>query len=150
MDVPKPVDTTEQVFTPYGQEPTPAAPTHPGAFAPMNAAQGDERYATPGWSWGAFMASTMFLLGIRKYAYLWIYLVGLIPFVGPFAILAFMLFLGAKGREMAMRSPAFSNRDQYVGFMKAIDHGGKIMFFLFVFLIILVAVSLSFAAAYIW
>lgn len=90
------------------------------------------------------MAGPMFLLGIHRYTYVLAYLVGLVPLVGPLAIFTFTVFLGVKGREMAMASPVFTNRDQYVGFMKAIDHGGKIMFFVTLGFILLIVALLFF------
>lgn len=146
MDVPKPGDTPPQAFTPYGQGSAPATSAHPETLISTNVAQGDEQYSAPGWSWGAFMGGPLFILGIRRYEYAWAYLVGFIPFIGPFAILAFMVFLGVKGREMAMTSQTFSNRDQYVGFMKVIDHGGKLVF-LFTLAAVLLFMVLGFFMA---
>jgi hypothetical protein len=57
------------------------------------------------------------------------YLLMLVPFVNMVAWLGIMVFLGLKGRELAATSQTFTSRDQYVGFMKAIDHAGKVIFF---------------------
>lgn len=38
-----------------------------------------------------------------------------------------MIFMGIKGRELARESRTFSNHEQYLGFMKAVDHVGKVI-----------------------
>lgn len=58
--------------------------------------------------------------------------------------IALPIYFGIKGRMLAAESRTFSNKDQYVGFMKVMDHAGKVGFFLtlgflmlgFVFLIV--------------
>ncbi len=104
------------------------------------AVQGDQKYDRSGWSWGAFTLGPIFLLGIRRYLLLIPYLLVIIPFAGLFVYLAYSIFMGVSGRSMARESRAFANRDQYVGFMKAIDHAGLIAFFLHLALMVLFAV----------
>lgn len=124
-----------QAFTPYGEVPKPEGVSTSGSVFPQT--RGDDVYSRPGWSWGACMLSMYFVVGIRKYSYLWLYLLFFVPFVNIFAMLGIMIFFGMKGREMAATSVTFTSRDQYVGFMKAIDHAGKVFFFLTVGMIAL-------------
>lgn len=85
--------------------------------------------ASGGWSWGAFIMDVPFLIAIKKYTYLWFYLLLLIPIVNLFAILGIKIYLGMKGREMAMTSKTFASKDEYNGFMKGFDWAGKVLFF---------------------
>jgi hypothetical protein len=87
-----------------------------------------DMYASPGWSWGAFIMGPMFIIAVRKYTLLLLYLLMFIPIVNFLAQFGIMIYLGLKGRELAAASPTFSSREQYIGFMKAIDHAGWIMF----------------------
>ena len=102
----------------------------------------DEKYARPGWSWGGFMFNFLFAIAIRRYLYLLWLLALVIPIVNFFVILGLMIYFGLKGRAMAAESKTFSNRDQYIGFMKGIDHAGRILFFFYavIFTLILVGV----------
>ena len=52
-----------------------------------------------------------------------IFLVGMMLF-----LLGFNLYLGFKGRELASTSRTFSNKEQYIGFMKAFDRGALVAF----------------------
>src|SRR5690348_4008055 len=54
----------------------PVAPASASAPAPIQAAPEHK-----GWSWGALMLGPMFLIGIKKYIYLLLYLLFLIPLV---------------------------------------------------------------------
>lgn len=42
------------------------------------------------------------------------------------------LYFGFKGRMLAATSKTFSNKEQYVGFMKAFDHGAMVAFFVMI------------------
>jgi hypothetical protein len=131
-----------------------AAPSVPVPPAPL-ASPEDEKYARPGWSWGGFMFNFIFIIAIRRYWYLLLVLLALIPpllvglssFSVPYhmiwiillapvlsflIILGVMVFFGIKGRVLAAKSSTFANRDQYIGFMKGIDHAGKVLFFTYV------------------
>lgn len=81
-----------------------------------------------GWSWGAFMLGPTFLIAVKKYVYLLFYLVYFIPFLNVFALLGIAIFLGIKGRELTYASSMFEKQDEANGFIKAVDHAGKIMF----------------------
>ncbi|HVN26269.1 MAG TPA: hypothetical protein VMT99_01265 [Candidatus Paceibacterota bacterium] len=102
-----------------------------------------------GWSWGAFMMNASFIIAIKRYQLLWWYLLMLIPFVNWIFFIVFMIYLGSKGHEFAAASSQFGNQSEYDGFMKAVDHAGRIMFYValaFVVVGILFAiVGLSFA-----
>jgi len=88
-----------------------------------------DAYKDYGWSWGAAMFGPLFLIGIRKYVYLLPYILMFIPIVTLLVMLAMFAFLGFKGRELALQSLTFTSKDQYLGYMKANDHAGKVMFF---------------------
>jgi len=81
-----------------------------------------------GWSWGAFMLDPAFLIGIKKYKYLFWYLIMLVPFVGFLFYIGFKIYLGVKGREIASTS-TYLRGDERRGFMKGLDNAGKITFF---------------------
>ncbi len=81
------------------------------------------------WSWGAFMFGIPFLIAIKKYKMLWWFLFSLIPIVNIVFYVVFAIYLGLHGHELASKSPHFENKHEYNGFMKAIDHSGKIIFF---------------------
>jgi hypothetical protein len=158
----------QQPLTPYAPEgvaPEATPPAPPVAPFIAQGASEDEKYAAPGWSWGACMFGPMFLIAVRKYAYLWLYLVPVIFLFGTIALwgllalgqamsggssgmgmmgimtpiligigmlsfFALPIFFGIKGRMLAAESRTFTNRDQYIGFMKVMDHAGKVGFFL--------------------
>lgn len=93
------------------------------------------------------MQWTIFAIGLRKYWYLLLILVGMIPLVGGLASIGAMIFFGIKGREMAAASSVFTNRDQYIGFMKGIDHAGKVIFYAtLIFIVLMLALVISFAS----
>ncbi len=81
-----------------------------------------------GWSWGAFMTDPIFLIGLKKYKKLWWYLLGVVPFLGPIFLIGFKIYLGNKGREISTTT-TFLSEDERRGFMKGLDHAGKVTFF---------------------
>ena len=85
--------------------------------------------AKQGWSWGAFLFNASFLIGVKRYKMLWWYLLALIPFVNFIFLLAYSIYLGVKGHEIGANGAQFANQSEYDGFMKGVDHAGKIMFF---------------------
>jgi glycopeptide antibiotics resistance protein len=111
---------TQPTDTSVPSEPTPtevpAEPTPDG-------------YEKPGWSWGGFMEAPILLIASRRYVYLLLYVLLFVPFVNVFAWLGISVFFGLKGREIAAESKTFTSREQYVGFMKGIDHAGKMLFY---------------------
>lgn len=131
---------TQQPFQPYGASVPPPAQTQVVATATtyMADATADAdtlKYSTPGWSWGAFLFNVMFAAGLRKYWFLLFLLLYWIPFIGGLCSLGVMIYFGVKGREMAAESKVFANKDQYVGFMKGVDHAGKVYLWFFIILI---------------
>ena len=84
-------------------------------------------YKDSGWSWGAFVFNWAFALAVRKYWYLLLIFLMFIPLINIFAMIGVMVFFGVKGRDMAKGSTTFSNEEQRIGFMKGIDHAGKIV-----------------------
>jgi uncharacterized membrane protein YdbT with pleckstrin-like domain len=73
----------------------------------------------------------MFIIAIREYAYLFLLLLMLIPFLNFLVFIGFAIYLGINGREMARKSKTFANNEQYLGFMKGLDHAGKIVFYFY-------------------
>lgn len=101
--------------------------------------------AAPGWSWGTFLFSAPFLVGIKKYRMLWWYLLALVPFVNVVFWVVFMVYLGVKGHDIAAKSPQFSHQAEYDGFFKVFDHAGKILVVVAVILVI-VFIAFGFTA----
>lgn len=93
--------------------------------------QTQKTYNDSGWSWGGFAFNLMFAIATRNYVYLWLLFLMIVPFVNIFAMLGIMIFFGIKGRELARTSTTFSNHDQYLGFMKGLDHAGKILMYFY-------------------
>lgn len=104
----------------------------------------EERNGLIGWSWGAFMFDIPFLVGIKKYTYLFWYLLALVPFVNVIFFIVFKIYMGAKGRALAAVSPQFENETEFRGFMKAFDHAGKILFTVTVAIIAILLLVLAF------
>ncbi len=109
--------------------------TQQEAFVPLDeekatASTPTGEYKDEGWSWGAMMFNMAFAIAVREYMYLFVYLLFLVPIVNFIAMPAVMIFFGLKGREIAQKSKVFANKDQYLGFMKAMDHAGLISFYI--------------------
>jgi hypothetical protein len=120
-------------------EPTPVPFVPLGTAEPQPPLVG---YVDAGWSWGAFLTGPIFLVAVRRYVYLLWYLLMFIPFVNIIVWLGVSIYLGIKGREMATHSRTFANREQYLGFMKAIDHAGKILAVVYLVLIAVAVVGI--------
>ena len=82
-----------------------------------------------GWSWGAFMFGIPFLIAIKQYKMLWWFLLSLVPIVNVVFYVVFAIYMGLHGHELAAKSTHFGNEHEYRGFIKAIDHSGRILFF---------------------
>ncbi|MCL4403910.1 hypothetical protein M1432_00985 [Patescibacteria group bacterium] len=102
--------------------------------------------AAAGWSWGAFLLNAPFLVGIKKYKMLWWYILAFVPFVNVIFWIVFMIYLGVKGHELGATSPQFASQAEYDGFFKALDHAGKILFFVAIALLV-IFVAFGFTAA---
>lgn len=89
-----------------------------------------------GWSWGAFMFDIAFVLALKQYKFAWLFLLYLIPWVNVLAIIAIRIYLGFHGRRMTYESDAFDTPAERDGFVKGLDHAGKIL--LYVSLVLLV------------
>jgi|GEM_PF-6047483 len=82
----------------------------------------------------------MFLLGLAATMSMNPALLLLLPLVNLLYLVfmvGFWIYMGVAGRGLAQRSSAFENQEQYLGFMKALDHAGKV---LALFLLIPIAV----------
>jgi hypothetical protein len=125
------MNTPEQTFLTQAQ---PISEGQNGQQPFVSNAQGDEelRYSQSGWSWGGFMLHIYFAGCVRRYWYLVWIIAFVIPFLNIPIIIGLMIYFGIKGRVIASSSPVFKNKQQYIGFMKGIDHAGKVMFFLLV------------------
>ena len=95
-----------------------------------------------GWSWGGFMFSPAVIFASRRYVWLLLYLLMIIPLINIIGWLIPMIVLGIKGRDLIMASHTFANQDEAPGFMKGIDHAGKIVFWI---TLILIGLGLIFA-----
>ncbi len=93
-----------------------------------------------GWSWGAFMFGIPFLIAIKKYKMLWWFLLSLVPIVNVIFYIVFAIYLGLHGHELAAKSAHFGNEHEYNGFMKGIDHAGRILFFIVLIGIVVIGV----------
>jgi len=80
------------------------------------------------WSWGAFILDPFFILAVRKYIYLLLYLLYIVPILNILAMIGIKIFLGMKGTDMVRESETFENDDERRGFLKAINHAGFILF----------------------
>jgi hypothetical protein len=80
------------------------------------------------WSWGGFMFAPAYLIAVKKYKYLLLYLLGLAPLINVIAMIGISIFVGLKGRSFVAESDMFKNDDEREGFNRAIDHAGWIMF----------------------
>jgi hypothetical protein len=90
-----------------------------------------------GWSWGAFMLNVYFLIGAKRYKFLWWFLLALIPIVNIIFIIIFVIYLGVNGHKIAAGGTQFSNQSEYDGYVKGLDHAGKIMFFVVLALVVI-------------
>lgn len=75
------------------------------------------------------MFDVPFLIAIKKYTWILWYLLAFIPIVNFVFLIVFKLYMGSKGRSLATTSDHFTNKDELNGFMKGLDHAGKITFF---------------------
>ena len=114
-------------------QPTPEAPPQyvPAAAAPSSG------YNDSGWSWGGFAFNWVFAIALRKYVYLFGLVLLFIPLVNFVAMLGFAIYFGMKGRELAASSTTFSSDEQRLGFMKGIDHAGKVVVLFYVILAVI-------------
>ena len=82
-----------------------------------------------GWSWGALMFNAAFLIGAKRYQLLLWYLLMLIPIVNLIFAIVFAIYLGVKGHMIAAGGTQFANQSEYDGYVKGLDHAGKVVFF---------------------
>jgi hypothetical protein len=100
-----------------------------------------------GWSWGAAMLNATYLIAIKKYKYLLLYLLFLVPFVGFMGMIVMFVYLGLRGRKLAYESSMFKNKGEVDGFMRAVDHVGKVMFFISLIVIVIwIVIMFSFGS----
>jgi hypothetical protein len=74
------------------------------------------------------MFAPAYLIAVKKYKYLLLYLLGLVPFINVIAMIGIPIFVGLKGHGFVVESDMFKNDDERAGFNRAIDHAGWIMF----------------------
>ena len=97
------------------------------------------------WSWGGLMFEQILIIASKRYWYLLLYLLMFIPLVNIIAIAAIKLYFGYKGRSFVKASNAFSNEDEYRGFMKGVDHAGKIVFYIALVILVIALVGVAIA-----
>jgi len=108
-----------------------------GVFVPLAEEKtATKTYKDEGWSWGGFSFNFFFAIATRDYVYLFLLIGLLIPGLNAIVMIASMVFFGIKGREIAQKSRTFANKDEYLGFMKGVDHAGKIVAFIYIGLIL--------------
>lgn len=83
------------------------------------------------------MLNWVLILAARRYMYLFLLLLTLIPVVNFIFWIAFAIYMGIKGRNLIMSSQGFASPEEAKGFMKGVDHAGKILFFVMLALIII-------------
>lgn len=138
--------------TPIVPSPTDSSVPRPSfeAFVPKSDQQNisSGEYKDEGWSWGGFALNWIFLLAVRKYTYLFFLILMFIPIVNFIVFIGMMIFMGLQGREIARVSRTFANHEQYLGFMKGVDHAGKIVayFYLLILFVTLAFFVLMFSA----
>ncbi len=100
-----------------------------------------------GWSWGAFIHTAGFLIGVKRYKLLWWYLLALIPIVNVIFFVVIMIYLGVKGHVIAAEGTQFANQSEYDGYVKGLDHAGKVLFFaaLIIFVVMIVFMIAGFS-----
>ncbi len=135
----------QEPFVPKGADAESGAPTSTETFTPTQEIKTEITYKDEGWSWGGFAFNLMFAVGIRRYVHLWLLLLFLIPIVNIFVGLGIMIYFGVKGREMARTSKTFSNKEQYLGFMKAIDNAGKILSYFYIAVVVAIIALIAVA-----
>lgn len=89
-----------------------------------------------GWSWGGFMFGPAYMIATKKYMYLLLYLLMIIPIINILAQIGIAIFMGLKGHQFVAESNMFNNDDERNGFNRAIDHAGFITFLIVLALII--------------
>lgn len=135
------METENQVNASEAQgEPVPFTPEGSATDNTQSQPVTEVAYNDAGWSWGAFALNFMFIIAIRRYMYLFFLLLMFVPFVNFIAMIGMMIYFGSTGRELARTSTTFSNKEQYLGFMKGIDHAGKIIAY---FYIIIFAIGIA-------
>jgi hypothetical protein len=97
-----------------------------------------------GWSWGGLMFNAYFLVGAKRYKLLWWYLLAFVPLVNIVFWIAMLIYLGVNGHKIAAEGTQFSNQSEYDGYVKGLDHAGKIFFFIF---LAIAAIALVIVAA---
>jgi hypothetical protein len=142
------MDTEKTTQEQESTQEMPSTENTPQFDAPFTPQKGEgvkatDTYDDSGWSWGGFMFQWAFAVAIKKYILLVLFVLMFIPFVNIVAWFGIAIFFGLKGREYARQSDMFTNKDQYLGFMKAVDHAGKIFFYVFVAFFVL-SILLSF------
>lgn len=93
------------------------------------------------------MFDAAFLIAVRKYVYLLVYLLMLIPVLNFFIYIAFKIYLGVKGHELARDSETFDSAAERTGFLKGIDWAGKVMFFVLLAIFALSLILVAFGVA---
>lgn len=117
---------------------------------PISQPAGDGIVAKQGWSWGGAVFSPYFIVGARRHALLWWYLFAFVPFLNIVFWVAVFFYFGSKGHQVAANGAQFANQSEYDGYVKGLDHAGKIFFWIFIALMICVALwVVAFFGAYV-
>ena len=88
-------------------------------------------------NWGAFLLSWIWGIFNKTYIALVALVIGFIPFVGGLASLAFCIYLGIKGNELAWQNKQFPSVQAFHEYQKKWAIGGLIFFVAIVLLSII-------------
>lgn len=80
------------------------------------------------WNWGAFFCNWIWAVAHKKYAFLAIPLVTLIPYIGQFCLLCSCVYLGLKGSQIAWKSGIYKDFESYIHAQKIWTIAGLVWF----------------------
>lgn len=102
------------------------------------------------WSWGGFLNPWYAVIASRRYSYLPLFILYVIPLVNILSI-AIHIYFGMKGRQFIKdHNNAFTNDSEVAGFIRGYDHVGWISFLigLAIFALIVILMLFSFTGMF--
>lgn len=87
------------------------------------------------------MLNFSFLIGAKRYVYLWWFLLAFIPVLNIIFWIAMFIYLGVNGHAIAASGTQFANQSEYDGYIKGTDHAGKIVFFIVIAILVIVLIA---------
>lgn len=95
----------------------------------MDQATGVSITPKQGWSWGGLLFNWSFLIAVKRYKMLWWFILAFVPFVNIIFWIVMAIYMGMNGHKVAAEGTQFANQSEYDGFIKGVDHAGKVGFF---------------------